>query len=50
MVKFHAGDEATLKQAWQKYYFQGVLPEHTVTVAGHKQKIRLRVPVDRRRS
>jgi hypothetical protein len=50
MVKFHAEDEATVKQAWQKYYFQGVLPEHTAAITDHKQKIRFRIPVDRRGS
>jgi len=50
MVKFRAGDAATLKEAWQKFYFRGVLPDSGETPEGHKQKIRLREPVDRRRS
>ncbi len=50
MVKFRAGDAATLKEAWQKFYFRGVLPDGGDTPEGHKQKIRLREPVDRRRS
>jgi hypothetical protein len=50
MVKFRAGDAATLKEAWQKFYFRGILPDSGESPGGHKQKIRLREPVDRRRS
>ena len=47
MQKFNAGDAATIKQAWQRYYFVGRHPDGT-EAAGHLNKLRLKEPVDRR--
>lgn len=47
MKKFHAGDAATLKQAWQKHYFVGRYPNGT-PAGDHLNKLRLKDPVDRR--
>jgi len=44
-----AGDPGVLRERWQKYYFKGILPETDEVIAGHKQKLRLRAPLDRRR-
>jgi hypothetical protein len=49
MARFRAGDEATLKEAWQKYYFNGVYPsDPNKRAASHKAKVRLASPVDKR--
>jgi hypothetical protein len=50
MAAFRAGDPATLRQAWQKYYFKGELPDSDQLAAGHVQKLRLAEPVDLRDS
>ena len=47
MQRFHAGDEATLRQAWQKYYFTGRHPDGTAA-DNHLSKLRLREPLDLR--
>jgi hypothetical protein len=47
MKRFHAGDAATLRQAWQKHYFLGRFPDGT-QVDGHLNKLRLNEPTDRR--
>jgi len=49
MVKFNAGDAQTLKQAWQRYYFLGKMASTGAQVPSHASKIRLDVPLDRRR-
>ena len=49
MERFHAGDEATLRQAWQRYYFLGHMASTGELVENHLRKLRLREPVDRRR-
>jgi len=48
MTKFRSGDEETLKQAWQKFYFQGKLASTGDTIPGHVSKLRLDPPVDHR--
>jgi hypothetical protein len=48
MKRFHSGDPATLKEAWQRFYFRGRLPTGTVAPASHTHKLRLANPVDRR--
>ena len=47
MQRFHAGDEATLRQAWQKYYFTGRHPDGTAA-DNHLSKLRLPEPLDLR--
>lgn len=48
MERFHAGDQATLKQAWQRHYFLGRHPDGR-QVEDHLNKLRLKEPVDLRR-
>lgn len=48
MVKFRAGDKATLKQAWQKYYFKGEYVDGQEPETTHVHKLRLAMPIDRR--
>lgn len=48
MEKFSEGDPAALKQAWQRYYFRGKLPDET-RIDTHRHKVRLADPVDHRR-
>lgn len=48
MAKFNAGDEQTLKQAWQRYYFLGKMASTGEQVPTHAHKIRLDPPLDRR--
>lgn len=48
MVKFRAGDQETLKQAWQRYYFLGKMASTGEAVATHTHKIRLDQPIDKR--
>lgn len=48
MTKFHAGDQATLKQAWQKYYFLGRKADTGEEVETHINKLRMNAPEDRR--
>jgi hypothetical protein len=48
MQRFRAHDQATLKEAWQRFYFLGKNPDGTETEASHVSKLRLAVPVDRR--
>ncbi|MCZ6604193.1 MAG: DUF6065 family protein [Alphaproteobacteria bacterium] len=50
MEKFDQQDPATLKQAWQRFYFKGEYPDSDDQVAGHKRKLRLTEPVDKRSS
>jgi hypothetical protein len=46
MASFRAGDPATLKEAWQKFYFKGALPTAPVTVDDHVQKMHLAEPIE----
>jgi hypothetical protein len=48
MAKFRAGDAATLREAWQKFYFKGELPTAEAPIADHVQKLRLATPADLR--
>lgn len=50
MRRFAQSDPATLAEAWQKYYFLGKLPDGSDAPAGHTNKLRPAVPVDRRGS
>lgn len=47
MKRFHAKDPKTLKDAWQRYYFLGKMPDGS-TPAQHLSKLRVAAPVDRR--
>lgn len=47
--RVHARDPAALKEAWQRYYFLGKLPDGTNVGGGaHMSKLRLAEPLDRR--
>jgi hypothetical protein len=48
MQRFHARDPATLKEAWQRYYFLGKMPDGTGAGAEHVNKLRLAPPADLR--
>jgi hypothetical protein len=48
MRKFYAKDAATLKEAWQRFYFVGKMPDGSQPEQ-HLHKLRLEGPVDRRR-
>lgn len=48
MERFRAGDAATLKQAWQRYYFVGRMASTGERVDQHLSKLRLAAPLDRR--
>ena len=48
MKRFRAGDPATIKEAWQKFYFRGQLPTGGKAPETHVHKLRLAAPVDRR--
>lgn len=53
MTAYRAGDAATLREAWQKFYFKGQLadgasPELPLGEVDHVQKLRLAEPVDLR--
>lgn len=50
MTKFRAGDEATLKQAWQRYYFLGKMASDGTEIETHVNKLRLSPPRDTRPS
>lgn len=45
--RIHAGDAASIKQAWQKHYFVGRHPDGT-KIEEHVNKLRLQDPVDSR--
>ena len=48
MQKFNAKDAATLKEAWQRFYFIGKMPDGSQPEQ-HLHKLRLDAPVDKRR-
>jgi len=48
LAKLKEGDAATIKEAWQKFYFRGKLPTGTPAPKSHTHKLRLADPVDRR--
>jgi hypothetical protein len=49
MRKLNAKDPKALKDAWQRYYFLGKMPDGS-TPAQHLSKLRVAAPVDRRTS
>ena len=49
MKKFNARDPVTLKEAWQRFYFVGKLPDGTPGAGQHQHKLRLASPIDKRR-
>ena len=48
MQRFRAHDPATLKEAWQRFYFLGKNPDGSETEASHVNKLRLAAAVDKR--
>src|SRR5688500_5861385 len=48
MAKFNAGDPATLKAAWQRYYFKGQYSGGAPAEREHLNKLRVTAPVDMR--
>ena len=46
MERFRAKDPATLKEAWQRFYFVGKSPQGTQAPATHMHKLRVSTPVD----
>jgi hypothetical protein len=48
MKKFNDNDAQTLKQAWQRFYFVGKMPDGSQPEQ-HLHKLRLAAPVDRRK-
>ena len=48
MKKFNAKDPMTLKEAWQRFYFIGRMPDGS-SPPQHLHKLRLDLPVDRRK-
>jgi len=48
MKKFYAKDPMTLKEAWQRFYFIGKMPDGS-SPQRHVHKLRLDVPVDKRK-
>ncbi len=48
MAKFNAGDAATLKEAWQRFYFKGNYPDGVPAERSHLNKLRVAAPVDLR--
>jgi hypothetical protein len=49
MQRFNARDAATLKEAWQRFYFIGKMPDGSQP-AQHLHKLKLASPIDRRRT
>lgn len=47
MTRIRGGDQAAIKQAWQRHYFVGRHPDGT-TIDSHLNKLRLKDPVDLR--
>lgn len=46
MAKYRGGDAATIKQAWQKFYFEGKYADGVETSAAHTSKLRVAEPKD----
>jgi hypothetical protein len=48
MKRYQARDPATVREAWERYYFVGRLPDGGEAPTDHVSKLRLPDPVDRR--
>lgn len=48
MRGFHDRDPATLKAAWQRYYFLGKMPDGSEAPDSHQNKLKIAAPVDNR--
>jgi hypothetical protein len=48
MQRFDAKEPAAVKEAWQRFYFLGKLPDGTNAPDSHVNKLRLEAPVDKR--
>jgi hypothetical protein len=46
MAGFRKGNPATLKEAWQKFYFKGELPAAAIAADDHVQKLHLAEPIE----
>lgn len=46
MQRLRAKDESAIKQAWQRHYFTGRLPDESRPTDQHTNKLRLAMPVD----
>lgn len=49
MARYRGGDAATIKQAWQKFYFEGKYADGALTTAPHTAKLQAPAPRDLRR-
>jgi hypothetical protein len=49
LEKLKTHDEETVKQAWQRFYFKGQAPGSDAKIPYHSIKMRLAVPVDKRK-
>ena len=49
LAKLKQGDEETVKEAWQRFYFQGRAPTQETRTPGHSSKLRVAQPVDKRK-
>jgi hypothetical protein len=48
MEKYRKGDADTIKQAWQKFYFEGKYPDGSEPPSPHTSKLEIREPKDLR--
>lgn len=48
MTKYRSGDQATIKQSWQKFYFEGKYADGVETGAAHTSKLNAPEPQDLR--
>ena len=48
MRRFRDRDPATLKEAWQRFYFVGKMPDGSEAPSSHLNKMKLAAPVDNR--
>lgn len=50
LEKLGQNDAETVKQAWQRFYFQGRTASGPTETPGHSSKLRLKTPLDKRKS
>ena len=49
LAKLKQGDQETVKEAWQRFYFQGRAPTQETRTPGHSSKLRVAQPIDKRK-
>ena len=49
LAKLNQRDAETVKQAWQRFYFQGRAPDRDAMTPGHSSKLRVAKPIDKRK-